>query len=103
MRHPIQLPNYMGCLMEFYESLTLFYTTDHQWVGIDYREQTVKKGQNSIKKNLNRSERSDLFTRVRTEAIFSLVSTPIDHNVRHTLNIQNSKFKIQNSNNFVLI
>jgi hypothetical protein len=25
MRHPIQLPNYMGCLMEFYTSLTLFY------------------------------------------------------------------------------
>jgi hypothetical protein len=23
MRHPIQLPNYMGCLMEFYTSLTL--------------------------------------------------------------------------------
>jgi hypothetical protein len=26
MRHPIQLPNYMGCLMEFYSSLALFYT-----------------------------------------------------------------------------
>jgi hypothetical protein len=24
MRHPIQLPNYMGCLKEFYTSLTLF-------------------------------------------------------------------------------
>jgi hypothetical protein len=23
MRHPIQLPNYMGCLMEFYTFLTL--------------------------------------------------------------------------------
>jgi hypothetical protein len=27
MRHPIQLPNYIGCLMEFYTSLKLFYTT----------------------------------------------------------------------------
>jgi hypothetical protein len=26
MRHPIQIPNYMGCLMEFYTSFTLFYT-----------------------------------------------------------------------------
>jgi hypothetical protein len=26
MRHPIQLPNYMGCLMEIYTSLTLFYS-----------------------------------------------------------------------------
>jgi hypothetical protein len=26
MRHPIQLGNNMGCLMEFYMSLTLFYT-----------------------------------------------------------------------------
>jgi hypothetical protein len=26
MRHPIQLPNYMACLVEFYSSLTLFYT-----------------------------------------------------------------------------
>jgi hypothetical protein len=26
MRHPIQLLNYMGCLIEFYTSLKLFYT-----------------------------------------------------------------------------
>jgi hypothetical protein len=26
MRRPIQLPNYMGCLMDFNTSLTLFYT-----------------------------------------------------------------------------
>jgi hypothetical protein len=26
MRYPIYLPNYMGCLIEWYESLTPFYT-----------------------------------------------------------------------------
>jgi hypothetical protein len=26
MSHPIQLPKYMGCLVEFYTSLTQFYT-----------------------------------------------------------------------------